>query len=853
MADAKRTIDLVFNGVDKTGAATQAALNNLGKFSGNISTATQPIADFTASALKLEAALLTAGLAVTGFAIKTAGDFDAAFREISTLLNQPVEDLGEFRQAILDYAATSTAPLEEITSSIYNAISAGVEYGDAVAAVAQAEKLSIAGKADLNDSLLVLVSTLNAYGLGMEEAGRFSDLLFQAVRSGQTTLPELASSLASVSGLAATAGVDFDQLLAAIATLTATGTPTAQAITQVQGAISAILKPTGEARDLAESLGIEFNLARLKAVGFDGILQDVKEATGGNAEQMAVLFGRVEALNGVLTLTGLGADKFAETLEEMANSAGATDAAVAKMAEDIGKSTQKIKNGFDLLLVALGTPLLDEFGGVAEGIAAIFRALGLNIASGEGLGSVAAFVETMLADLEKTVAEVARNLPAALEGADYSGFINGLQSVSGAVSSLFEDIDLTSPEGLTRVIEGLGKAFEGLSGFSAGVISSFKPLFDQLIKIAGEVGKLDAEIFDSLGNFAGFATQANVAAKALTAMLPSIEAVIGIIGLNQAAGLVGSVGRAAAAIGTAGGGGLVGALLGLNTVFIGLAVGGVIGTVANELTELATGTSLSTRLVDLASDLGLFDDEARKIANTLNDETSPAIDGAGTASRKAADEVLKLSGTLEEIVPNTGTIEDLSGILADAANEAGNLDDKARPLGGTFSVISSGSDSAADSLKRLGEAAEQLRLEEKLALIEAQTRITTAQIEANAQQTVAAFESIASTIDSTGESVTSLFGLLGDDNISKFDKLSISDQIEVENERRQEALDLQQRLTQAQIAALNAQTARLRSDTPLITVNGDGLAPHLEAMMFEVLEAIQVRVNTDGYAMLLGI
>ena len=34
--------------------------------------------------------------------------------------------------------------------------------------------------------------------------------------------------------------------------------------------------------------------------------------------------------------------------------------------------------------------------------------------------------------------------------------------------------------------------------------------------------------------------------------------------------------------------------------------------------------------------------------------------------------------------------------------------------------------------------------------------------------------------------------------------------------------------------------------------NGDGLQPHLEAFMWEILEAIQVRVNADGYEMLLG-
>ena len=104
MANAQRTLDLIFNGVDKTGEAVQSAIRNTGKFSQNIQGATQPLANATAAALKYEAALLATGGAITAFAVKAAGDFDGAFREISTLIDAPIGSLGEFRQAILDYA-----------------------------------------------------------------------------------------------------------------------------------------------------------------------------------------------------------------------------------------------------------------------------------------------------------------------------------------------------------------------------------------------------------------------------------------------------------------------------------------------------------------------------------------------------------------------------------------------------------------------------------------------------------------------------------------------------------------------------------------------------------------------------
>ena len=39
----------------------------------------------------------------------------------------------------------------------------------------------------------------------------------------------------------------------------------------------------------------------------------------------------------------------------------------------------------------------------------------------------------------------------------------------------------------------------------------------------------------------------------------------------------------------------------------------------------------------------------------------------------------------------------------------------------------------------------------------------------------------------------------------------------------------------------------------MIKIDGDGLAPHLEAFMFQILENIQTRVNANGEEMLLGL
>ena len=166
---------------------------------------------------------------------------------------------------------------------------------------------------------------------------------------------------------------------------------------------------------------------------------------------------------------------------------------------------------------------------------------------------------------------------------------------------------------------------------------------------------------------------------------------------------------------------------------------------------------------------------------------------------------------------------------------------------------------SAKETQKAEEAAARMRLEleklasnERIALIEANVQINVAQIEADAKKTIAAFESISAAIDSTGTTLGTLFGLMGNDKLSFRELFKLEAEADKESKRRDEALKLQKDLTEAQIAMMQAQTDAINSGDGLIKISGDGLQPHLEAFMWEILKAIQVRVNQDGLKMLLG-
>lgn len=252
-----------------------------------------------------------------------------------------------------------------------------------------------------------------------------------------------------------------------------------------------------------------------------------------------------------------------------------------------------------------------------------------------------------------------------------------------------------------------------------------------------------------------------------------------------------------------------------------LAVVGLIG--AFDLAGTAIGATLAAFTTMDFSDLG----------RTM----SQAIADVGDRTRDAREAFFGLDEAAQNVVVSVEKIAD---------RDNGDLW-KLEPIQAYTQEL----DKVAEQTQKTLVELEKIASNERIKNLEFKVELDVANIEAGAKKTVAAFESISASITSTSDLLGSLFGDLNEaDNFR--DRFQIEDQIKLENERRQEQLDLQKKLTETQIRAENARIERMASGDAIININGDGLQPHLEAFMWEILEVIQVRVNADGLDMLLG-
>lgn len=299
--------------------------------------------------------------AVAGISIKMAADMEKGIREIGTLMGGLTDNEMRAMGQELEVIASKTGQaMEMLTTARYDIVSAGfASAADSAELLRVSADLATAGVTDIVKAGDLLTTTMNAYGFAAEDAVRISDKLFTTVRLGKTTIEGMAGSLGRVLGVAGTLGIDLDELLAAFATLTTTMGSSERAVTAVSGAINSLLTPTADLDRIIQALGHDTALAMIEELGFADSIQAVVDKAEDMGIAVTDAISGMEGLQGILPLTGTAAETFAENIEGVRDSLGATTDAAAQMQLDFTLQMNRLKQNVANIMRALGRSLIE--------------------------------------------------------------------------------------------------------------------------------------------------------------------------------------------------------------------------------------------------------------------------------------------------------------------------------------------------------------------------------------------------------------------------------------------------------------------------------------------------------------
>ena len=305
MADSKLKIWILDH---YEGVGIKKLLGQLGTVKSKISAAfsSKPVRNFKIAVLAVTAALV--GM------VKEQVKSNVELARAANMASGPfLKNFKELRKQARGLASDYGLVASSISKGMYDALSAGVSKANLEGVMNTAAKIAVADGAEVSTAVDGITTVLNAFGYSAEDSEEVADKLFQTVKQGKTTFGELASNIATVAPMAAASKIPLEQILAHVASLTASGTPTAQAMTQIRASIQGLNKALGD--------GWSDNLT------YQDALKKVWSLAGESQTELLKMVGSTEAVQAVLGGVGEKAKMAAEKLKGMADSAGATQAA----------------------------------------------------------------------------------------------------------------------------------------------------------------------------------------------------------------------------------------------------------------------------------------------------------------------------------------------------------------------------------------------------------------------------------------------------------------------------------------------------------------------------------------------
>ncbi len=357
----------VFKLIGKLGlegtSRVKSKLEDVGGKAGKARKAFRRLGDMMKTSLKVGAtAAAGAVTAMTTSSIRQFTRFDEKMREVYTLIPDASERMQEslssdIRKIGEDYGFLT----DDTVPALYQAISAGVPPDNVMTFMQTAAKSAKAGVTDLQTSVDGLTSAVNAYGQNVLNAQEASDIMFTAVRLGKTTYEELAASMSTVTPIASSLGIQFQDVNAALATMTAQGMDTGRATIYLRAMLNQLSKDGSDANNVFKDMAdVTFAEFIDQGNSLADALELMEKYANQNNTTIKKLFANVRAGTGALQLSGSNMGTFVDNLDEMNESAGATETAYQKMSESIQQTLDELRAWWENQRIEIGKDLEDQ-------------------------------------------------------------------------------------------------------------------------------------------------------------------------------------------------------------------------------------------------------------------------------------------------------------------------------------------------------------------------------------------------------------------------------------------------------------------------------------------------------------
>tara|TARA_R110002012_G_scaffold87305_1_gene216020 strand:- start:1093 stop:3345 length:2253 start_codon:yes stop_codon:yes gene_type:complete len=298
-------------------------------------------------------------LGIGAAGIKMAADFGSSMTKIRTLVGASAEELKSYEKDVLSLSSTTGIAADQLAEGLFFITSAGLSGQEAIDALAVSAKAAAMGMGEMTDIGSALTSVMKAYESDGMDAARAGDLLHETLKQGKFEAGEFMSRLGRVIPTAAAAGIEFEELGAAAATMSKLSGDAASTLTGLNQLMMKLLNPSAEQVEILDTLGMSYgDLASMLDESLMGTLQFLFKELEGTDDMLLKMFGSSKAVTAALSTMGLQSETYTDVLDGMNNSMGNVNEGFDILATDAGFKFQRGLNQVKLVLIDIGNQVM---------------------------------------------------------------------------------------------------------------------------------------------------------------------------------------------------------------------------------------------------------------------------------------------------------------------------------------------------------------------------------------------------------------------------------------------------------------------------------------------------------------
>jgi len=254
-----------------------------------------------ASAFYLAEQALSAINTVMDKFINSAIELEKELAVMGAIVGETTDDFDKFtesmRQQALYMSVKYPVAADEVARGMIGIAQAGFNAGEVISMTDHIMALATATNADFADSAAVVVTSMRAMGLTVNETERLVNDFQYAVNRSRNNMQDLANSLKFVTGFAHTMGLSLESVVSAQMSLVNAGLEAGIAGRTLQQMLVDIVRPSQQAQEVIDRLGLQFFDANGYMKDMVGIAEELRRVFGTTtltqqqAADMATIFG----------------------------------------------------------------------------------------------------------------------------------------------------------------------------------------------------------------------------------------------------------------------------------------------------------------------------------------------------------------------------------------------------------------------------------------------------------------------------------------------------------------------------------------------------------------------------------